>query len=276
MGLLSTLTACPSGSILPAQMKQESRQLTNRAERILAATVEASIEHQILGSARLRQIYDLPWSAATIRNELAALEQLGLLSHAYTSGGRFPSVQGLRYYVDHLLASAEIPVGLRQKITESLNQVMRNPVTLGYRVSHALSHASQQLSLVQTQVEGEKSFMVAGQEHCLGQPEFADSLKLKDLFQVLAEEDVQARLFRHAWGTRAVQVLIGAEALSGSYRELFEDVGMVMSPFTVDGRTQGTVGVLGPKYMDYRRLIPLVDYTAQSLQQQLTQEEVYS
>lgn len=50
----------------------------------------------------------LKCSSATIRNEMASLEELGLLEKTHTSSGRVPSEQGYRYYVDHLMKPKEL------------------------------------------------------------------------------------------------------------------------------------------------------------------------
>ena len=47
-------------------------------------------------------------STATLRHEMAALEDLGLLRHPHTSAGRMPSDAGYRYYVEHLMQSANL------------------------------------------------------------------------------------------------------------------------------------------------------------------------
>ena len=51
---------------------------------------------------------ELKCSSATIRNEMASLEELGLLEKTHTSSGRVPSEQGYRYYVDHLMKPKEL------------------------------------------------------------------------------------------------------------------------------------------------------------------------
>ena len=75
------------------------RQLT-----ILKAIVEEFIETaEPVGSKLLMQKYHLPYSSATIRNDMAALEEMGFLEKTHTSSGRVPSANGYRYYVEHLL-----------------------------------------------------------------------------------------------------------------------------------------------------------------------------
>ena len=63
---------------------------------------------QPVGSRTLAKKYELGVSSATIRNEMADLEELGLLSQPHTSAGRIPSNQGYRLYVDNLMQSSSL------------------------------------------------------------------------------------------------------------------------------------------------------------------------
>lgn len=189
--------------------------------------------------------------------------------HTHTSSGRIPTANGMRYFIDYLLESAELTAGIRHRIAEEFNRADNDLMRLIYVVSQLLSRLSQNVSVVQSDFDGGKNFVIAGKENFLGQPEFSDSLKLKDLFRVLEEEEVQDLIFRKALTSRSVHVLIGAESLLPPYQELFEDVSVVTASFGMRGRAMGSVGIIGPKRMDYRRMIPLVDYTAQSVGQKL-------
>ncbi|MCG7336428.1 heat-inducible transcriptional repressor HrcA [Sporosarcina sp. ACRSM] len=78
--------------------------LTNRQLLLLQLTVNDFIESaQPVGSKQLSQKKEAPFSSATIRNELAELEEMGYLEKTHTSSGRVPSEKGYRFYVDHLL-----------------------------------------------------------------------------------------------------------------------------------------------------------------------------
>lgn len=78
--------------------------LSARQTTVLKCIVEEFIATaEPVGSKTLMQKYQLPYSSATIRNEMAALEDLGYLEKTHTSSGRIPSASGYRYYVDHLL-----------------------------------------------------------------------------------------------------------------------------------------------------------------------------
>jgi heat-inducible transcriptional repressor len=62
-------------------------------------------------------------SSATIRNEMAALEELGYLEHLHTSGGRIPTDQGYRYFVAHLMGDFELPSSEQLTILHQFRQV---------------------------------------------------------------------------------------------------------------------------------------------------------
>ena len=78
--------------------------LTPRQEQLLSKVVEGfSASGQPVGSKALAADPDITCGASTIRNELAVLEELGLLAHPHTSAGRVPTDAGYRYYVDRVL-----------------------------------------------------------------------------------------------------------------------------------------------------------------------------
>ena len=77
--------------------------LTSRQITIFKAIVDAFVETaEPVGSKYLLERYQLPYSSATIRNEMAALEDYGYLEKTHTSSGRIPSVDGYKYYVETL------------------------------------------------------------------------------------------------------------------------------------------------------------------------------
>lgn len=82
----------------------KDNELSERKKLILKALVEAHIEGgEPVGSKYIMQNNLLSCSSATIRNEMAELEQLGYLVQPHTSAGRVPSEQGYRFYVDSLV-----------------------------------------------------------------------------------------------------------------------------------------------------------------------------
>jgi heat-inducible transcriptional repressor len=78
--------------------------LSERQRMILNAIVDDYIRSaEPVGSRSISKRGDVTFSPATIRNEMADLEELGLLEQPHTSAGRIPSIKGYRYYVDHLV-----------------------------------------------------------------------------------------------------------------------------------------------------------------------------
>lgn len=84
--------------------------LTERQLLILKVTVDDYIQSaQPVGSNQLSKKSEIPFSPATIRNEMADLEGMGFLEKTHTSSGRIPSEKGYRYYVDHMLTPRPLP-----------------------------------------------------------------------------------------------------------------------------------------------------------------------
>lgn len=102
--------------------------LTPRQELILRKVVEDYLEAgQPVGSKALATDAELDWGPSTIRNELAMLEEHGLLAHPHTSAGRVPTDAGYRWYVDQLPeragALAQRPLALslvRREVDEAM------------------------------------------------------------------------------------------------------------------------------------------------------------
>lgn len=78
--------------------------LTNRQLQILQVIVDDFVTTaQPVGSRQISKREGITFSPATIRNEMADLEELGYIEKTHTSSGRVPSEKGYRFYVDHLL-----------------------------------------------------------------------------------------------------------------------------------------------------------------------------
>lgn len=113
-------------------MNTQHHALSERKKLILKAIVEAHIaEGEPVGSKSLMSNQQIVCSSATIRNEMAELEEMGYLVQPHTSAGRVPSELGYRFYVDSLLEHyamtandiKEINTLLRAKMNE-LNEVL--------------------------------------------------------------------------------------------------------------------------------------------------------
>ena len=81
-----------------------------RKRRILSAVVDLYIRTgEPVGSKTISQLPDIHVSAATVRNDMAVLEELGYLEQPHTSAGRVPTFNGYRMYIEEI--SVEGPAG---------------------------------------------------------------------------------------------------------------------------------------------------------------------
>ena len=97
-------------------------ELSERKKSILSAIVKHYINcGEPIGSKMLCEILENAPSSATLRNEMNALCDLGLLSQPHTSAGRVPTDDGYRLYVNALMQKSEISEDLKESINESIN-----------------------------------------------------------------------------------------------------------------------------------------------------------
>lgn len=102
--------------------------LDERKKKILQAIVEEYINTaEPVSSGSLTKNHGLDYSSATIRNDMAHLESIGLLDKPHTSSGRVPSVKGYRYYVDELIKEDNISVEeikyIQSKLKTKINEI---------------------------------------------------------------------------------------------------------------------------------------------------------
>lgn len=95
--------------------------MLNRSDLILKYIVEYFVKTASpVGSSTLIEYYNLPYSSATIRNEMAHLENLGYIEKTHASSGRVPSTSGYRYYVKFL----------RDRNAENVDEQLKNQLAL--------------------------------------------------------------------------------------------------------------------------------------------------
>ena len=83
--------------------------MESRALKILDLIVDEYIRTgEPIGSKAVQQLLDIQVSSATIRNEMASLEQQGYLEHPHTSAGRVPTYKGLRLYIQRLSGTNQL------------------------------------------------------------------------------------------------------------------------------------------------------------------------
>lgn len=126
-----------------------------------------------------------------------------------------------------------------------------------------------QLGAAATDVPSNERLVVEGTGTFLEQPEFADDVKrMRALFRALDEKHKLLQLLDRVQREREMQIFIGAESEFSAQG----DVSVIVSPYGSAETVVGTVGVIGPTRMNYQRVIPLVNFTAQVLSRALDDE----
>ena len=117
--------------------------LTARQLLILKCIVEEFVETaEPVGSKTLMTKYQLPYSSATIRNEMSFLEEHGYLEKTHTSSGRVPSTKGYRFYVDTLMQPSVDDEVKNQVSTilgdrhRSLNEIIKESCQILSQLTH--------------------------------------------------------------------------------------------------------------------------------------------
>lgn len=340
-------------------------ELDDRKKKILkAVTDDYILSAEPVGSRTIARRHELGLSPATIRNEMADLEESGYLEQPHASAGRIPSEQGYRYYVDALMSIQKLTDKDIERIYKELDQHHQQLQSIIQQTSRMLVQMTQYPSLVLSpQVEtalfrhvqlvrlssntvlvlivtdtgfvenkvmefegditdseldrisvmlnqklrgvclkdlrptllndirselifhqeffheaikmvikatatktgaGERVY-VDGATKILEQPEFTELEKFKPLMNALDEEERLYSLLTQNL-RRGAFVKIGHENETVG----LNDCSVVTASYEIAGRTVGVIGVLGPTRMDYAKVMPIVENTAEVLSRLLT------
>ncbi len=114
--------------------------IDDRKQRVLRAIVRLyGTAGEPVGSGLLAEDFGRAVSSATLRNEMKALEKLGLLEQPHTSAGRVPSSKGYRYYIDNLLTTRALTPRERALADEMFREMDYDPERLAQSAAKALA-----------------------------------------------------------------------------------------------------------------------------------------
>lgn len=228
--------------------------LTDRQLHILKAIIDEYIETaEAVSSETLDKKYNLGVSPATIRNEMVKLTKYGYLRQLHTSAGRSPTPVALKLYVEKLMKLKELSIAdevlVKQKIWEHKNEADR----LLREATKALAKQTKTMSLAATD---EGDIYTSGVSNILDMPEFYDIDITKHLLDTLDEYDFWWNILIHLnVEADPLAVLLGDE-FGGKY---LNQCGAIFVRFQ-SPHHQGAIGVVGPTRLNYPRIIPIVRY----------------
>lgn len=163
------------------------------------------------------------------------------------------SQEELDKYTNYL---CDILVGLsleavRQKIDE---EMQKEKITYDQLLSRAL-----QLSKEALGEELQPELYMGGKINLLECPEFAEVGRMKTLLQALEEKNLLLNLLDKTMDADGIQIFIGSEVHISDMQTL----SIITSPYRQGNNVVGALGIIGPTRMDYLKLIPIVEYSAQ-------------
>lgn len=123
--------------------------LPERRSAILRLIIADYVQSaQPIGSEALVQRHSLGLSSATIRNEMARLEEEGYIHHPHTSAGRVPSDKGYRYFVESLVGEQELPQDEQLRILHQFHQATTAMAEWLHLAASVLSQSVHNLAVV--------------------------------------------------------------------------------------------------------------------------------
>ncbi|MHB1132634.1 MAG: heat-inducible transcriptional repressor HrcA [Chloroflexota bacterium] len=234
-------------------------QLTERQHSILKVVVAEHVSTaQPVSSEAVARKLSLGLSAATIRNEMAELEELGYLSHPHTSAGRQPTEKGYRYFVEWLLEEHELAADARLSLRRRFrpdNDALENWIA---RAAQGLAVAARNTAVVSAPRAPESRLkhleLVCVNERLVLMVVVLTDSSLRQHFLSFAESTTQADVTRIAnhlnhrfSGCSANQMDVGDESLGGVEPQVSEALVRLMRQ--VDQHQYSELRVEGISYI---------------------------
>lgn len=234
--------------------------MTKRQLAILAAIIEQYAEIAVpVGSVLLAKLFGV--SSATIRSEMARLEEMGLIMQPHTSAGRIPTDQGYRLYVNSITESQ----GGLPELDRSARAIEARVATHGDSTTRAIRSAvdslvdlTQNLGLATI---GDQLYM-SGIGNLFSQPEFMQGNHTQAVARLL---DNLEPWLREAAPNEPLNVYIGAENPIGKT----SGASLIISRFRSPYSDRSYIGVLGPTRQSYSKVMRLVRHAGAMLEEVL-------
>lgn len=235
--------------------------MDERKAFILKVIVENYIEKgEPVSSRHLSKIIDL--SAATLRNEMADLEEMGYLKQQHISSGRVPSDLGYRYYIENMM---------NRDISES-NDYLEPIKELIYSKVKEVNGLMRELAELYTRLMSstmfalppdEEDVVLRGISNLLNFSEYNNLGKAKELMQFLDNRDnIRSAIVPQGQENQPIKIIIGEENAA----EEMKDCTVVVGKFKTKNNQYGTIGIIGPTRMDYGKAVSTIEFLTKQLE----------
>ena len=243
-------------------------ELTERQKEILYAIIEEYAELAApVGSVTLAKLFDV--SSATIRSEMAKLEEMGLIAQPHTSAGRIPTDAGYRMSVNSLTEETDQEIEAEQaeerQQRDRASYALEVRVTSQTRADYAIRGAVDSL----VELTGNLGLATIGDQLYLSgisrlfmQPEFTDTARIQAVAKLL---DNLEPWLREARPGQPLNIFIGSENPIGKTSQ----VSLIISKFRSPYSDNSYIGVLGPTRQNYAQVMNLVRRAGNILEESL-------
>lgn len=244
--------------------------LSKRQEGILFAIIEEYAEMAApVGSVTLAKLFNV--SSATIRAEMARLEDFGYIAQPHTSAGRVPTDAGYRYYVNVISEHPEAVENFShltpgdEKLLDRGNRVLEVRINSQTRADFAIRGAVDSLVELTGNLGlatiGDQLYM-SGIARLFTQPEFLDTQRVQAVAKLL---DNLEPWLREAAPGQPLNIFIGQENPIGKTSQVSLIISRFRSPFS----DRSYIGVLGPTRQNYAKVMSLVREAGRVLEKTL-------
>jgi len=233
--------------------------MTERQRLILAAIIEQHAEIAApVGSVMLAKLFGV--SSATIRSEMAKLEEMGYIVQPHTSAGRVPTDAGYRFYVNSLNEAHD---DQPQLLDRSARAIEARVSTAGDRADRAIRSAVDSLVELTHNLGiatiGDELYL-SGMGNLFSQPEFMQGEHAQQVARLL---DNLEPWLREAAPNEPLNVYIGSENPIGKTSGATLIISRFRSPYS----DNSYIGVLGPTRQSYAKVMRLVRHTGAMLEE---------
>jgi heat-inducible transcriptional repressor len=233
-------------------------QLLSRTQKILNAIVEEYITSaKPVSSNQIAVRFDI--SPATVRNEMAKLEKQNLITQPHTSAGRIPTDEAYRFYIS-CLHKELLAEKVRNLLLKKLSSIP-NYDELVRSATRMLAEISGNIAICRPSAQ--RGIYYAGLANALKQPESLDLDFTTAIGEIIDYINDNAGELAATCVDDSIEIYIGRQNPFYSY----DSCSLIISGFENPIGEQSFIGVLGPKRMNYQRIIPVIKYISRILEE---------
>lgn len=238
--------------------------MNKRQKQVLSAVIELYTETALpVGSQVLLKKFDFPVSSATLRSDMATLEEEGYLYQPHVSAGRIPTDQGYRMYVEEMMGDKDLSRDDQRRLQKELLMMKAKQVRMGRSTAKLLSALSGNLAV--SGMVNKDEFYDFGMKELIEKPEFQEIDELCRLVETLDSLDEKLDGIMLKLKDGETHIFIGSEnPVSG-----IDNCSMIVAPYQNKEGEKGMLAIIGPKRMDYAKNKSLIEYMKKLLSSSL-------